>query len=57
MPKEINGKPLTRKEHEIWRSVYDSTDDGAKATGAVINYRQGRGPGGNRKKKDRRFKP
>jgi hypothetical protein len=35
MPKSINGKKLTAKQHRQWKHVFDSTGSGAAATSAV----------------------
>lgn len=42
MPKIIDGKALTRHEHEIWKAAFDNSKDGAIATAAVQKYRSGR---------------
>lgn len=51
MPKVIDGKALTRHEHEIWKAAYDNSRDGAIATAAVQKYRAGRGADKATKKK------
>jgi len=35
MPKKINGKKLSAKQHRQWRHVFESTGSGAAATSAV----------------------
>jgi len=35
MPKSINGKKLTPKQHRQWKKVYKKTGSGAAATAAV----------------------
>jgi hypothetical protein len=35
MPKSINGKKLTPKQHRQWKHVFDSTGSGAAATAVV----------------------
>jgi hypothetical protein len=44
MPKIIDGKRVTKKEHEIWKGTKKRTGSGGKATNAVRRYR-------NRKRK------
>lgn len=40
MPKSIEGKPLSEKEHEIWKAVFEKTASAAIATKAVKKYRE-----------------
>jgi len=41
MPKALDGKRLTRKEHKRWKHVYQRTGSAAKATAAVKRSRRG----------------
>lgn len=42
MPKVINGKKLTKKEHEVWKKVFEETGSGGAATNAVKKMRRKR---------------
>ncbi len=42
MPKVIDGKKLSAREHDQWRVVHQQTGSGAKATAAVKRSREGR---------------
>jgi len=42
MPNELDGIPLTREEHRVWKAVFDRTGDGGQATNAVKELRRSR---------------
>ena len=42
MPKKIDGRVLSRKEHRQWKHVYSKTGSGSKATAAVKKGRRGK---------------
>lgn len=42
MPKKIDGKLLTEKEHRQWKKVFNATDGGGQATEAVRKSRRKR---------------
>lgn len=41
MPKTIDGRKLTAKEHRQWKHVYQRTGSAAKATSTVQRSRRG----------------
>ena len=43
MPKKLNGKPLSDKEHRQWKHVFEQTGSGGKATAAVKKSRRKKG--------------
>jgi len=42
MPKSLDGKQLTKKEHKQWKHVYRRTGSAAKATATVKRSRRGK---------------
>ena len=43
MPKVIDGKKTTKKEHEVWKRVKQKTGSGAIATAQIQKMRRKRG--------------